>query len=96
MVPNSFTAGSTLTILMLALPISIISEIVFYFAYGRGDKKAVLYLGLAGNMPRVILYFVLVPTLGADGSCFGIFDRMRGSVSIVAENCEEVLVNAAL
>ena len=69
LIGNDFaSAGSTLVILVVAIPLSIISEIVYYFVYGSGNKKAVLYLGLAGNIPRIILYFVLVPMFGADGA----------------------------
>jgi hypothetical protein len=46
----------------------IISEIVYYFVYGRGDQKSVLFLGLTGNIPRIVLYFLLSPILGTNGA----------------------------
>jgi O-antigen/teichoic acid export membrane protein len=58
----------TLSIFMLALPASIITEIIYYFTFALGDKKNLLYLGLAGNLPRLGLYFLLVPLLGANGA----------------------------
>ena len=66
--PEFSTAASVLSILMISLPMVIISEIVYYFIYGKGDHKVVLYLGLGGNMPRIILYFVLPPLLGINGT----------------------------
>ena len=36
--------------------------------YGQGDHKAVLYLGLAGNIPRIALYFVLPALMGINGT----------------------------
>jgi O-antigen/teichoic acid export membrane protein len=63
-------AGNALTILMVALPLAIVSEILYYFVYGKGDKRAVLYLGLAGNLTRIILYFGLVPIFGIEGAAF--------------------------
>jgi O-antigen/teichoic acid export membrane protein len=62
------SAGDTLAIFMLSVPFSIISEMVFYFIYGRGDNRTVLYLGLAGNIPKIILYFLIVPVFGANGA----------------------------
>lgn len=68
LVGNEFrTASNTLTILMCCVPFAIISEIVYYFIYGKGDHKTLLYLGLVGNLPRVVLYFLLVPELNSDG-----------------------------
>lgn len=61
-------ASEALAILMISLPMVIISEIVYYFAYGRGDHGAVLRLGIAGNVPRTVLYFVLVPMLSVNGA----------------------------
>lgn len=61
-------ASSTLIVLMACLPLAIISEMIYYFLYGKGDHRAVLYLGLVGNVPRTILYFVLVPIMGAYGA----------------------------
>jgi O-antigen/teichoic acid export membrane protein len=58
----------TLSLFMLALPASIITEIIYYFTFALGDRKNLLYLGLAGNLPRVGLYFFLVPLLGANGA----------------------------
>lgn len=66
---REFSGGSsTLSVLMICLPLAIISEMIYYFLYGKGDHKAVLYLGLAGNVPRTALYFVLVPVMGAYGA----------------------------
>jgi O-antigen/teichoic acid export membrane protein len=62
------SAGVTLAIFMVGVPFAIISEMVYYFVYGKGDNKAVLSLGLAANVPRVILYFYMVPILGSNGA----------------------------
>jgi O-antigen/teichoic acid export membrane protein len=62
------TAALALSIFMIALPASIITEIVYYFTFALGDRKSVLYLGITGNVPRVLLYFLMVPLIGADGA----------------------------
>jgi len=62
------SASSVLTIFIIGLPLAIISEMVYYFVYGRGDHRLVLYLGLAGNVPRIILYFLLPPLIGIEGA----------------------------
>lgn len=62
------TASEALTILMISLPFVILSEIVYYFTYGTGNHRGVLYLGLVGNVPRIILYFLLPQILGINGT----------------------------
>ena len=62
------SANSILSILMTSLPFVIISEMIYYFYYGMGDHKVVLYLGLSGNIPRIILYVVLSPLFGSNGT----------------------------
>ena len=57
-----------LSILILSLPIAIICYGSYYLIYARGNYKTVLYLGLSVNIPRLILYFVLVPILGGVGA----------------------------
>jgi O-antigen/teichoic acid export membrane protein len=62
------SASETLSIFVISLPILIVSEMIYYFVYGLGDHRAVLYLGLVGNVPRIILYFVLSPIIGINGA----------------------------
>lgn len=67
------SASITLTILMLSLPFTIINEMIYYFLYGRGDDKSVLYLGLAGNVSRTVLYLALIPLYGSAGAAIAFF-----------------------
>jgi O-antigen/teichoic acid export membrane protein len=62
------TSGGTLSLFMLGLPLSIVSEIFYYYEYGLGRKTSLLKLGLASNVPRVMLYFLLIPILGQMGA----------------------------
>ncbi|MGI0015248.1 MAG: lipopolysaccharide biosynthesis protein, partial [Nitrososphaera sp.] len=81
LIGNEFRSSApALVILMSSLPVVIVSEMVYYFAYGKGDNKSVLYLGLVGNIPRTLLYFVLVPILGVNGAALA---YAFGSVSQV-------------
>jgi O-antigen/teichoic acid export membrane protein len=64
------SASGALSILIANIPMVIISEMIYYFEYGKGNQKAVLYLGLAGNIPRIILYFILSPLIGVNGAAF--------------------------
>lgn len=72
------SAGVTLSIFMISLPMAIVTEIVYFFVYGRGDTKTVLYLGLTGNIPRIILYYLMVPIFGPAG---GALAYLVGSVA---------------
>ncbi|MDF0681303.1 MAG: polysaccharide biosynthesis C-terminal domain-containing protein [Candidatus Nitrosocosmicus sp.] len=62
------TSGGTLSLFMLGLPLSIVSEIFYYYEYGMGRKTLLLKLGLASNVPRVMLYFLLIPGFGQMGA----------------------------
>ena len=62
------TGASTLQILSLSsLPTCIATAIgVLFYSYGNNGKF--LVLGLVTSIPRVMLYFLFVPTLGGDGA----------------------------
>ena len=66
-------AGASLSIFILSLPFVVVSEMIYYFAYGKGDHKSVLYLGLIGNVPRIVLYFVLAHFFGINGAAMSFF-----------------------
>jgi O-antigen/teichoic acid export membrane protein len=66
---SEYTSGAVaLVILMIGVPIAIITEMYYYYVYADGNKKMLLFLGLSGNLPRLFLYFILVPILGLNGS----------------------------
>jgi O-antigen/teichoic acid export membrane protein len=66
---TDYISGSiALSIFMAGVPVAIITEIFYYYVYANGNKRMLLYLGLAGNLPRLFLYFFLVPWLGLNGS----------------------------
>ncbi len=67
------SAGASLSIFILSLPFVIVSEMIYYFAYGKGDHRSVLYLGLIGNVPRIVLYFVLSHYFGINGAAMSFF-----------------------
>jgi len=65
---KEFSAASdVLFILLASFPIAIIAEGVYFLFYARGEYRTILFLGLSGNVPRIILYFILVPLYGASG-----------------------------
>lgn len=62
------SGGSSLSILLLStLPISIATGIST-LAYAYGNYKQVLMIGIASNLPRALLYFVLLPIFGSIGA----------------------------
>ena len=68
---NSFIPSSeVMNILLLSFPLAIITELAFYLFYARGEYKRVLFLGLFGNVPRILLYYLLIPIYGINGSAF--------------------------
>ena len=69
---EDFTGSSDiLFILTLSIPLVIISETIYFLFYARRMYKNVFFLGLSSNVPRIILYFMLVPEFGPEGSAIG-------------------------
>jgi O-antigen/teichoic acid export membrane protein len=56
-----------LALLVFSLPLYVITNGAFYMYYARAEYRKVLYLGLIANIPRIVLYFLIIPELGADG-----------------------------
>lgn len=66
---NGFIIGSsTLEILLFSVVPTGIWGGVNNLMYAFGKYRDVLYLGLATNVSRTVLYFVLVPTYGSEGA----------------------------
>lgn len=65
--PEFVASTNILEILILSFPAMILAEGVYYLLYARGHYKNVLFLGLLGNIPRIILYIILVPIYGGMG-----------------------------
>ena len=66
---NEFSSSQDmLSILILSIPFAIISHASYYLIYARGNYKTILFLGLSVNIPRLILYLILVPIFGGFGA----------------------------
>lgn len=66
---KDFGLGEDIFVILLAsFPLIIFSESVYYLFYARGEYRNIFYLGLCGNIPRIILYFILVPLEGGIGA----------------------------
>ncbi len=61
-------ASIVLRILLLTALVSPFSTMVHQLVYAYGNYRLVLYLGLASNIPRILLYFLLVPVFGGAGA----------------------------
>lgn len=60
-------SGDILSILLLSFPFAIVTEGVYYLLFARGQYRNVLALGLTSNVPRILLYVILVPMHGGVG-----------------------------
>jgi len=66
---KSYTEGSlALQILMLSMLPLIVGGGVRTLVYAYGNFRQVLFIGLGLNLPRIILYFILVPIYGVSGA----------------------------
>ena len=61
-------ASIFLRILLLTALVSPLSTMMHQLIYAYGNYRLVLYLGLASNIPRILLYFLLVPVFGGTGA----------------------------
>lgn len=59
---------TALTLLLASALFIPILNGVQTLAYARGEYREVLLIGLASNVPKVVLYLVLVPLYGANGA----------------------------
>ena len=57
-----------LSILLISIPFIIFNETIYYWMYAKGEFKNVLFLGLSSNIPRMVLYFYLIPQEGGFGA----------------------------
>lgn len=66
---HGFVLGSsTLEIMLFAMLPTGVWTGINTLMYSYGKYRQVLYLGLASNLSRTVLYFVLVPTYGSEGA----------------------------
>jgi O-antigen/teichoic acid export membrane protein len=61
-------ASSPLQILLLSLLPAVVASGTSVLVYAYGHYKQVLAIGLATNVPRTILYFVLIQMYGNEGA----------------------------
>lgn len=66
---QDYQAGSvTLTLLLASMVPVIVSSGISTLAYAYGKYNYVTAIGLAGSVPRVIFYFILVPSMAGIGA----------------------------
>jgi O-antigen/teichoic acid export membrane protein len=66
---HDYTSGSlTLDILMISILPTAITVGITNLCYAYGNYRRVLIIGLGSNIPRTILYFLLVPSLEGMGA----------------------------
>jgi stage V sporulation protein B len=65
-------SSNTLGVFITSFPLVLISEGIFFLLYARGEDKKILLLGLFGTVPKLILYFILVPEFGGLGAALSV------------------------
>lgn len=71
---SEYAAGAlTFQILLCSIPLLAIASGIHYFAYSQGAYRIVLSIGLATNVPRVILYILLTSIYGGAGAALSYF-----------------------
>jgi O-antigen/teichoic acid export membrane protein len=93
--PAYNNGSGTLEILLIStLPMAILTGIT-NLAYSYGKYKQVLFIGLASNIPRAILYFTLVPYFDGIGAAIsytiGSFFGLIASLIISKKNNLELV-----
>jgi len=68
---NEYLEGSfALEILLLSILPVVVGRGILTLVYAYGNYSHVLAIGLAMNLPRIVLYFILVPMYGISGAAF--------------------------
>jgi len=63
-------ANSTLEILLISFPFMVFNEISYYLFYARGKYDYIFTIGLISTIPRILLYFVLIPDFENTGAAW--------------------------
>lgn len=66
--PDYVEGSSILGILLMSMLPTAVSSAISSLVYSYGNYKQVLEIGLASTIPRVSLYFILVPVYGGIGA----------------------------
>lgn len=75
------TGSTTLQILSLSSLPTCISTGIGVLLYSYGNDRKFLLLGLVTSIPRVMLYFLFVPTLGGNGAALSyLFGSIVGAI----------------
>lgn len=82
---QGYVGGSfVLQVLLLSSLPSVVISGVNSLVYSQGNYRQVMAIGLASSIPRVLLYFVLVPFYGSDGAAISFtLGSIAGFVSSV-------------
>ncbi len=68
---NDYLEGSfALEVLLLSVLPVVVGRGIMNLVYAYGNYSHVLAIGLAMNLPRIVLYFILVPIYGISGAAF--------------------------
>ncbi len=59
-----------LQILFLSMLPAVITTGVSILSYAYGDNRKVLFIGFSSSIPKILLYFILVPAIGSIGAAF--------------------------
>ncbi len=79
---QDYQAGSmTLTILLASMTPVVVASGISTLAYAYGRYNYVTAIGLAGSIPRVVFYFILVPSMAGIGAAQAF---LIGSVVMIA------------
>jgi len=65
-------SSEILSILIMSYPFLLFNESIFFFLFAKAKYKETLILGLSANIPRLILYFILIPEIGSIGAAYAL------------------------
>jgi len=65
-------SSEILSILVMSYPFLLFNEGIFFFLFAKAKYKETLILGLSANIPRLILYFILIPEIGSIGAAYAL------------------------
>lgn len=61
-------SSNILSVFIMSFPLVLVADGIFFLLYARGEDKKILLLGLFGTIPKMIVYFILIPEFGGLGA----------------------------
>jgi O-antigen/teichoic acid export membrane protein len=90
--PHFENAVLPLSVFMIAVVPTVMNYGIYFMFYAFGKYRSVLIIGLAENLSKVVLYFVLVPEYGAIGAAISFVSGSLMALTVVSSTQGKLVI----